>query len=168
MRQVLVSLSILAVIAAALIGAVLVIGNSMHPAASPTTPSNNPLAPSAGNPEVLPDGTPVIDANKPAVTISSGEPKVGGADLSARADQAITEIAQSKGHMDAGDAFKSAGQNSQAYVEYLKAYQIRREHNATKRELREVLYKMRDVVFRDSEEGKYVEGELTALSEGAN
>lgn len=113
-----------------------------------------------------------IDGGGPAANVESesyrpsaendGKPPPGrsGADLSSAADGALTDIAKAQGHINAGDAYKKAGNNTSAYAEYYKAYQIRASNGATTRELREVLYKMEDVCAPGSKEREEVENAL--------
>ncbi len=95
-------------------------------------------------------------------SVDNSGPKVSGADLSSRADSAVTDIAKAQGYIDAGDAYKASNQNPQAYAEYLKAYTIRKNTQASNRDLREVLNKMSDVTDEGSKERQFIDSERAA------
>lgn len=150
MRQFIFAFILIAVVAAILIVAILTMSNSIQNQRSAANHGGSASAPSAS-----------VEGGSTSAS-NSGAPPPGksGADLSATADNASTDIAKVEGYLAAGDAYKQSGENDRAFDEYLKAYNIRKGNNASNREMREILYKMEEVSPPGTDRRAQIEEEL--------
>ncbi|MBS1703478.1 MAG: protein kinase [Armatimonadetes bacterium] len=157
MRQFIFAIILFAVIAAILIVAFVTLSSSIKQqqasqGGSPSSSSSGPSIANGGSDNPLATN----DAKPP--------PGRSGAELSANADKALTYIAQSSGHVAAGDAYQQAGDNANAYDEYGKAFNILLANNASRTDLRQVLYKMEEVAAPGSPERDKVDEEMAKLN----
>ena len=160
MRQFIFATILLSVIAAILVFAFIALTNSIQ---NSKVGKSDPKAPEVSAPVSVPNsGVPVptvenTKAYRPA-NPSTEAPKPSGPsgdELAAAANNSeatITDVAKVATLLKAGDAYREAGDNAKAYEVYRQAYQIRATNNATKRELRDVLYKMQEVAAPGSPE----------------
>ena len=160
MRQFIFAIILFGVIAAILIAAFIAATNSISNGQKQAAQS----APASGT-SVDSSGSPTVNVDNPSYKPSAGNegkplPGKSGADLSATAENAATDIAKAQGYLNAGDAYKAAGNSGAAYGEYYKAYTIRAANGSTSRELREVLYKMQEVCAPGSKEREEVDNAL--------
>ncbi len=150
MRQFIFAFILIAVVAAILIVAILTMSNSIQNQRGSANKGG-----ASGAPTASVEGGSTSASNSAAIP-----PGKSGADLSAMADNASTDIAKAEGYIAAGDAYKQAGDNDHAFDEYLKAYNIRKGNDAPGREMREILYKMEEVSPPGTERRTQVEEEL--------
>jgi serine/threonine-protein kinase len=170
MRQFIYATLLMIVIAAILIFAFIAMTNSIQTAAKKkddlrvatstisgsNTDNHGPL-PTGGNQSNA--STPTSDPNQKPAGPSGDELSA----TAANSEATITDIAKSATLIRAGDAYHESGDLPKAYDAYRQAYLIRAANNASKHDLREVLYKMQEVAAPGSPDRAEVERALSDL-----
>ena len=157
MRQFIYATLLISVIAAILVVAFIALMNSIQTSsvkkksdekeAGITASSSQVPVPTLDNTKHLRNQGNRDSGGSPSATNSKPTGPTGD-ELTATASNSeaiITDIAKAATLIRAGDAYHESGDNGKAYESYRQAYSIRAANNATKRELREVLYKMQEV-----------------------
>jgi serine/threonine-protein kinase len=161
MRQFVYAFILFVVIAAILVFAFISLTNSIQNSKTSKSGGSDRTSSSSGS------GVPVPTVEntgqyRPAGSAPANAKPAGpsGDELSAAAtngETLITDIAKATTLIRAGDAYKEAGEKGKAYEVYRQAYQIRAANNASRADLRELLYKMKDVVAPGSPEAAEIE-----------
>jgi serine/threonine protein kinase len=150
LRQFIFATLLIGIIAAILVFAFIAMTNSIQNsrsgtsdpkasgASTPTSDSKVPVPTLDNTKSYRPDGS------SPAVK-SPGQNGDDLTNLANNGDTIITDVAKTSTLIKAGDAYKEAGDKAKAYESYRQAYQIRATNNASRSDLREILYKMKDV-----------------------
>ena len=150
MRQFVYATLLIGIIAVILILGFLALTNSVNSsksAAKETKPSGSSAESSSSVPVPTIENT---KAYRPPGAESAATKPAGpsGDDLTAKADNSaatITDVAKVATLIQAGDAYHAAGDNDKALVAYQQAYKIRSDNGGSKRDLRDLLYKMQEV-----------------------
>ena len=152
MRQFVYASILMVVIAAILIFSFTTLTNSIQKAKEDGGGTKSASGAPGPGVTVSPSGS----SNSTPASSSTNAPKgLSGDELSAAANNSealITDIAKAAKLVQAGDAYKAAGDKGKAYDVYRQAYLIKNANNATKQDLRELLYKMHDVTDPGSPE----------------
>lgn len=170
MRQFIYATLLISVIAAILIFAFIAMTNSIQTSAK-AKPSGAKVANSGVDPNIpVPtlDNTKAYRPPQPNAASATPDPNLkpsgpSGDELTATAtnsEATITDIAKASTLIRAGDAYKEAGDTSKAYESYRQAYLIRAANNASRADLRDVLYKMQEVTAAGSPERAEVDSAL--------
>ncbi|MEI8282563.1 MAG: hypothetical protein WCG75_09185, partial [Armatimonadota bacterium] len=175
-RQFVYATVLLGVIAAILIFAFTALTNSIQSSKTSKTESKDPVVagtkiPNTGVPvptlentkSYRREGSTAANVNAPVVSKPSGPT---GDQLVAQADNSaatITDVAKVSTLIAAGDAYHEAGENEKAYDAYRKAYKVRVDNSGSKRDLRDLLYKMQEVTEEGSAERAAVDQDLAVL-----
>ena len=155
MRQFIYATLLIGVIAAILIFAFIALTNSIQ-ASKTASKIKAPEASGSGS------GVPIPTSEntktyRPPNTESAVKKPTGpsGDELVAQADNSaatITDVAKVATLIQAGDAYHEAGDNAKAFAAYQQAYKVRSDNGGSKRDLRDLLYKMQEVTVPGSQE----------------
>ena len=166
MRQFIYATLLIGVIAAILVFAFIAMTNSIQNsksgaagpkasgASTPTSDSKVPVPTLDNTKAYRPDGS------QPATKVAPGANGDDLSNLANNTDATITDVAKVATLIKAGDAYKESGDKAKAYESFRQAYQIRAANNASRTELREVLYKMQEVTEPGSAERAEVDKAL--------
>ncbi len=178
-RQFVYATVLLGVIAAILIFAFTALTNSIQTSKTAKLDSRDPVAAGTKTPNTAvpvptlentksyrPEGSTAANGGAVSSPEVSKRPGPTGDQLVAQADNSaatITDVAKVATLISAGDAYHEAGNNEKAYDAYRKAYKVRVDNGGSKRDLRDLLYKMQEVTEEGSAERAAVDQDLAVL-----
>ena len=169
MRQFIYATLLIGIIAVILILGFLALTNSVN-SSKTANKEGKPSSTSTDSGSSVP--VPTVEntkAYRPPGTESAVKKPTGpsGDELTAKADNSaatITDVAKVATLIQAGDAYHAAGDDGKALAAYQQAYKIRSDNGGSKRDLRDLLYKMQEVTAPGSPEradvDKYLSDQL--------